>query len=81
MNLGSGNNGQFTFLDLVSLMSFCIAIMNFDENLSQSDKQEMMEGLSQQTEVLLKEIHSHLQEQDKKIDYILEVLNDNRRDI
>ena len=80
-NLGSGNNGQLTFLDCISLMSFCIGLMNFDENLSQSDKQDMMDSLSKESDRLLSEIHTHLENQDKKIDYILEVLNDNRRNV
>ena len=74
MGLGSGDNGQFTFLDSISLLSFFIAIMNFDENLSQSDKQEMMNSLSEKTDLLLQEVHAHLEDQDKKIDKILEVL-------
>ena len=54
---------EFTFLDILNLMSFCIGLMNLDMTLTQSDKQE-----------LLDEIHGHLQEQDAKIDMILEEL-------
>ena len=73
--LGSGPNGEFTFLDMLSIMSFLIATMNLQENLTQTDKQELADELSQKTDSLLKEIHSHLQEQDNKIDKILEVIN------
>lgn len=73
--LGSGPNGEFTFLDMLSIMSFLIATMNLQENLTQTDKQELADELSQKTDTLLKEIHSHLQEQDNKIDKILEVIN------
>lgn len=77
--LGSGDNGEFTFLDTLSLMSFFMGIMNYGENLTQGDKQELQESLSQKAELLLNEIHSHLQKQDEKIDKILEVIkNDNR---
>lgn len=77
--LGSGDNGEFTFLDTLSLMSFFMGIMNYGENLTQGDKQELQESLSQKAEFLLNEIHSHLQKQDEKIDKILEVIkNDNR---
>lgn len=77
--LGSGDNGEFTFLDTLSLMSFFMGIMNYGENLTQGDKQELQESLSQKAELLLNEIHSHLQRQDEKIDKILEVIkNDNR---
>lgn len=59
---------QLDFIDLLSIMSFAISIMNFDENISQSD-------LADSADKLLNEIHSHLQEQDEKLDKILEVLN------
>ena len=48
--------------------------MNYNENLTQNDKQDLLGQLNNQTKVLLNEIHSHLEEQDKKIDSILEVL-------
>lgn len=70
------NSNPLTSLDIINLMSFMIAIMNLNENLTQGDKQELLESLSNQTSELLNEIHSHLKEQDKKIDSILEVLND-----
>lgn len=74
------NNKQLSFLDIINLMSFCIGLMNLDENLGQGDKQELLEEFSRKADVLLQEIHGHLTAQDKKIDKILEELaNDNRR--
>lgn len=85
LGLGSGENGQFTFLDSISLMSFMISMMNYGENLTQSDKQDLQKELSHQAEGILNEIHEHLQNQDKKIDYILkkleELSNDSRSNI
>lgn len=73
------NNNQLSFLDIVNLMSFCISLMNLNENLSQGDKQDLQHDLSEKMEIILKEMHSHLKEQDVKIDKILEVVsNDNR---
>lgn len=72
--LGSGDNGEFTFLDIITLVSFYIGIMNYDENLTQSDKQELENQLSNKIDLLLNEIHGHLEMQDKKIDYIIERL-------
>lgn len=63
---------QFGILDVLNIMSFCIGLMNLDENLNQRDKQEILNEFSQKADVLLKDIHSHLAEQDKKIDKILE---------
>lgn len=73
--LGSGENGEFTFLDTLNIMSFLIGTMNYQENLTQGDKQELLETFSKKADDLLKEIHSHLEEQDNKIDKILEVLS------
>lgn len=76
--LGSGYYGEFTFLDIISLMSFFLGVMNLNENLTQGDKQELLETFSQKADDLLKEIHQHLQDQDTKIDRILkELSNDN----
>ena len=69
---GSGPNGQWTFLDMLSICSFMISMINLNENFTQSDKQDLQSDLSKQTEVLLQEIHGHLQEQDEKINTILE---------
>ena len=71
---GSGNNGQFTFLDSITLISFIIGIMNYEENLTQSDKQDLQDQLNSKIDLLLKEIHTHLKQQDEKIDKIMEVL-------
>ena len=73
--LGSGENGQFTFLDSIALISFVVGIMNYEENLTQSDKQDLQDQLNAKIDLLLKEIHSHLEEQDRKIDKIMEALN------
>ena len=75
MGLGSSENGQFTFLDTINLISFMIGVMNLNENLTQGDKQDLLETFSQKADDLLNEIHSHLKEQDIKIDRILEELN------
>jgi hypothetical protein len=73
--LGSGNFGQLTFLDFINLLSFFIAIMNLNENMTQGDKQELQEDLSKKADLLLKEIHGHLEAQDIKINKILEELS------
>ena len=78
--LGSGEFGQFTFLDMVSITSFLVGIMNLNENLTQGDKQDILSELSNKADVLLKEIHAHLEEQDRKIDLILEKLEELNRE-
>ena len=68
-------NGQLDFLDLITLASFVIALQNLDENITQSDKADLQEDLSNKADLLLKEIHGHLEEQDAKIDQILSIIS------
>jgi len=80
--LGSGEKGEFTFLDILNIMSFIIGTMNLNENLTQGDKQDLLQEFSSKADLLLKEIHSHLQMQDDKLDKIMEeISNDSRRDL
>lgn len=80
--LGSGENGEFTFLDTLGILSFIIGTMNLNENLTQGDKQDLLQEFSSKADLLLKEIHSHLEKQDNKLDKLLEEMsNDNRRSI
>lgn len=73
-NLGSGENGQLTFLDTLSIINFLIGIENLDLNLTQEDKQQLQHDLSTKTDLLLNEVHAHLEQQDAKLDEILQLL-------
>lgn len=72
--LGSGDYGELTFLDMITMLSFYMGVVNYEENLTQSDKQELENQLSSKMDLLLTEINNHLEEQDKKLDYIIERL-------
>ena len=74
--LGSGGNGEFTFLDIISLMSFFIGLQNLDVNLTQDDKQELQQDLTDKTNALLTEIHSHLADQDKKLELLIKTVKE-----
>ena len=67
MKIGSDTNGEFTFIDIISLISLGIGLENLNENIDQN-------ALSTQSDKILTEVHSHLQRQDEKIDMILEIL-------
>ena len=70
-------NGQLDFLDLISIASFVIALQNLDINVTQEDAQNLQRELSEKTDLLLNEIHKHLEEQDVKLSKILkEIKND-----
>ena len=64
-------NRQYDLLDVLNILSFVIGLLNYNENLTQNDKQELLEELDNQTTTLLEEIHAHLKEQDIKLEAIL----------
>ena len=78
------DNGQLDFLDILTVMSFVIGLINLDENVTQSDKQELQHDLADKADMLLQEIHTHLEIQDIKLDHIierLEAIDGTERDI
>lgn len=70
------NAGQLDFIDVLSILSFLVALMNLDENMTQGDKQELQEDLANKADILLSEIHSHLEMQDIKLEGIIKRLED-----
>lgn len=70
----STSNQQWDFLDWISVMSFLIGIANYQENLTQGDKQDLLHEVDEATEQAIAKVRQHLAEQDKKIDKILEML-------
>lgn len=74
--MGSGNRGEWTFLDIISLISFCVGLQNLEENLTQSDLHEIDVSNAKRQDAILSEIHEHLDAQDKKIDAIIKVLKE-----
>ena len=74
MRLGTGVDGELTMLDIMSIVSFCIGMVNLDENLSQSDKADLQNSLQEELQRVLSEVHQHLATQDDKIDRVLELL-------
>lgn len=81
--MGSGLNGEWTFLDIITLISFVIGLQNLEMNIDQNDMQEQTKEINQTADErvnkLLNEIHSHLKEQDKKLDLLLQEKNNDGR--
>ena len=81
-------NGQLNFIDLLSVMSFYIGLLNLDMNITQNDIAEQTADIDKRVNEhlhdVLDEIHTHLQEQDFKLSAIQkqleEIKHDNRRD-
>ena len=63
------------FLDAVSLVSFIIGIANYNENLSQSDKDDMMHALDEKANNMLERLEADLEEQNELLRQILDKLS------
>lgn len=63
------DNGWFNqrTLDAMTFIGFLIGVANYQENLTQNDVQDIIKGA-------LGYVHEHLEEQDNKIDHIIELL-------
>lgn len=75
MQYGSGNNGEYTFSDIINILSFFLALKNLDLNVDQNYMQDVEQKFNNQMSSVVDEIHKHLQIQDNKIDEILLILN------
>ena len=62
------------FLDAVALVSFIIGIANYNENLSQSDKDDMMHALDEKANNMLEKLEADLEEQNELLRHILDKL-------
>ena len=73
--LGTGSNGEWTFLDLISLISFCVGLQNLDLNISQENLDNQTQELDARLHKVVDDIHNHLAVQDQKLNKILEGMN------
>lgn len=65
------DNRKSNIFDAMTVVGFLIGLANYEENITQSDLQDMMK-------CMLKNVHEHLEEQDNKIDNILELLKEGK---
>lgn len=63
-------------LDALTLVAFLIGIANYNENLTQNDKDDIMKRLDQQTKDILVKVQNALEEQNYMLEQILEKLNE-----
>ena len=66
------NNGGYDFLDALTAVSFLMGLANHKENITQSSLQDIAHEL-------LSSIDGHLQEQDRKIDEIYNMLKEGEK--
>ena len=63
------------FIDALSVVSFIIGVMNYEENLSQSDKDDIIHKSSEDAERILERLEKDLEEQNEMLREILERLD------
>ena len=73
--MDNNENRKLTFLDLISIMSFCIGLENLDMNITQENMDEQTAELDKRLRSMIKDIHDHLSVQDTKLNIALEKLN------
>lgn len=59
------------FLDALAMTSFLVGIANYNENLTQNDKDDIMNRLDQQTKDILFRVQESLEEQNTMLKEIL----------
>ena len=59
------------FMDAMAITSFIVGIANYKENLTQSDKDDIMDRLDRQTKDILERIEKDLEEQNAMLREIL----------
>lgn len=62
------------FLDALTFVSFVVGMANYNENLTQNDKDDILKGLDQKTNAMLARIEQDLEEQNVMLREILERL-------
>lgn len=67
-------------LDVLSAVSFMISIANYNENLSQSDKDDMIQALNRNMEALLNKLEEDLEKQNMMLLEILTILKEERNE-
>lgn len=77
MGLGSGPSGEWTFLDIITIVGFVVGLQNLEMNITQEDMQETTSRLDKALREQVEQIHRHLEDQDNKIDNILRKLEEN----
>lgn len=64
------------FMDALALVSFIVGVANYEENLTQDDKDDIMNRLDSQTRDILEKVNESLEEQNKMLREILDRLGD-----
>lgn len=62
---------ELSFIDILSIASFVIALQNLDLNITQDDMQATESNLDRSMREQIEDIHRHLAVQDEKLNAII----------
>ena len=65
MGIKMGKMFNDDFLDALAVVSFFVGIANYDENLSQSDKDDIMQALDEKTTNILERLENDIERQNE----------------
>ena len=65
------SNYNQDMLDAIAIVSFLVGVANYNENLTQSDKDDIMNYLDRQTVEILKKLQDSIDEQNAMLKQIL----------
>lgn len=64
------------FLDVMACMGFAIGLVNYQENLQQSDNDDIMKELDNKTNLMISRLEKDLEEQNVMLKAILKKLEE-----
>lgn len=67
-------NGDF--LDAMSMMSFAIGLVNYRENLAQSNNDDIMQEVDKQTQLIIKKLEKSIEYQNELLIEIRDMLKE-----
>lgn len=74
-------DNNLSLLDVLTILGFCIGLQNLEINLTQNDLDKQTADLdakvNERLSGAIEELHRHLTEQDRKLNLIMEKLNEN----
>lgn len=67
-------SGNQDFMDALAIVSFIVGVANYNENLTQSDKDDIMKRLDKQTVDILQRLQMAIDDQNEMLHEILSIL-------
>lgn len=71
-----GNILNDDFLDIMACMGFAIGLVNYQENLQQSDNDDIMKELDNKTNFMIKRLEEDLERQNELLKEILKKIGE-----